>query len=396
MKNICVVGQGYVGLPLSLKIAEAGFSVVGIDVNADLVRNLNEGKSHIEDISDSQLADLVNSKKYYATDDFSVVSTASTILVCVPTPLSKNHLPDVSFLLSSITSIAKFLTEDSLVIIESTIEPGTTRDVIHPLLKKESGGKIDFKLAFSPERIDPRNQFWNLENTPKLVSGISEPSLIAAENFYRTFIKDIHVCRSLEVAETAKLLENTFRFINISFINEFAIFCQKAALDVNEVIQAAATKPYGFMAFYPGIGVGGHCIPVDPIYLMAKARNIEAPTSFIELADSVNSQMPHYYINIAEKMLGGLKEKKVLVIGIAYKPNVSDVRESAAIKLIDGLIEAGSEVFWHDELVRVWNNQHSVDITGDYDLAILTTPHDYLDLSLLGDTPILNTSKFML
>jgi UDP-N-acetyl-D-glucosamine dehydrogenase len=278
------------------------------------------------------------------------------------------------------------------VIVESTIEPGTCRNVLLPVLIKESGLKEnEFELAYSPERIDPINKTWSISNTPKLVAGLTEAAAQRAEGFYGKFINSITRCSSLEIAETAKLLENTFRLVNISFINELAIFCQKISIDISEVITAASTKPYGFMPFYPSIGVGGHCIPVDPIYLANAAKTVGAPTRFIDLASQINQEMPGYFVGRAEEKVGGLNSKKVLVIGISYKPNVADVRESPVEVLMAGLKQKGAQVFWHDDLVKEWNGEKSIGLSSEYDLAILATPHDYLDLTKLGNVPILNT-----
>jgi UDP-N-acetyl-D-glucosamine dehydrogenase len=246
-------------------------------------------------------------------------------------------------------------------------------------------------VAYSPERIDPANKKWKINNTPKLVAGLTEEASRKAKEFYSKFINQVDICDSLEVAETAKLLENSFRLVNISFINELAIFCQKIGIDINDVVKAAATKPYGFMPFYPSVGVGGHCIPVDPLYLASAAKEVGAPTRFIDLADQVNLEMPNYFVGRADEILGGLKDKKVLVVGVAYKPNVSDVRETPVASLIAGLEKSGASVSWHDDLVKIWNNQRSVPITDQFDLAIIATPHDYIQLDKLGKTPVLNT-----
>ena len=389
---IGVVGQGYVGLPLAIAAAQSGFEVIGIDSDEKKVTKIMSGKSVVEDISASELSTQLNSRKYLATTDYSKLKGASIILICVPTPLSKDRNPDLTYFQSAIESVAKVISKNTLVIVESTVEPGTTRNLVAPILEKGSGKSIkEFELAFSPERVDPSNKIWTIKNTPKIVSGLTNESMTHASNFYKQIVDHVIECESLEVAETAKLLENSFRLLNISFINELSIFCQKLGIDVNNVIKAAATKPYGFMPFYPSIGVGGHCIPVDPLYLANKAREIGAPTRFIELADQINQEMPGYFVGRAEEKVGGLKSKKVLVVGVSYKPNVADVRESPVEALIAGLKQKGAQVFWHDDLVKEWNGEKSVALSNEYDLAILATPHDYLDLTKLGDVPILNT-----
>ena len=392
MQVISVIGQGYVGLPLSLAAAESGFRIVGVDVNQNIVKQLNSGLTKLEDVNLLRLKEFLKNGSYSATNEFSVVSESSIILICVPTPLQDNHKPDLSYLISAVKSIGKHLSKGSLVIIESTVAPGTTRGLLVPLLEKESNLNVnEFLVAFSPERIDPQNKTWNIKNTPKLVSGLTKEASVKAIEFYSKFIDNIIECNSIEVAEMAKLLENSFRLVNISFINEISIICQKLGIGVTDVINAAATKPYGFMPFYPSIGVGGHCIPVDPIYLSDKAREIGAPTRFIDLADEINQEMPRYFVTRAEEKFGGLAGKKVLVIGVSYKPNVADVRETPVEALILCLKEKGAKVSWHDDLVKEWNGDKSVALSSDFDLAILATPHDYLDLSILGEVPILNT-----
>ena len=390
--KIVVFGQGYVGLPLALAACDAGFNVTGIDVNEEKVFKISSGQSPIEDISSSELNEAINSGNFRITKEIKYDNTVNIICVCVPTPLGNNHQPDLNVLESAVKDLGQSLKPGMLVIIESTIQPGTTRNVVIPILERESGLNRDqFLVAYSPERIDPANNKWKINNTPKLVAGLTEEAAQKAKEFYSKFINQVDICDSLEVAETAKLLENSFRLVNISFINELAIFCQKIGIDINEVVKAAATKPYGFMPFYPSVGVGGHCIPVDPLYLASAAKEAGAPTRFIELADQINLEMPNYFVGRAAEILGGLKGKKVLVIGVAYKPNVADVRETPVATLITGLEKSGASVSWHDDLVKTWNNQSSVAITDQYDLAIIATPHDYIQLSKLGNTPVLNT-----
>jgi UDP-N-acetyl-D-glucosamine dehydrogenase len=392
VNKVAIIGQGYVGLPLAVAATSAGFKVVGIDNNKDKVIDLNNGLSGIEDLPNSELLTSINSGNYLATSDVSAVSESEAVLICVPTPLDENHKPDLTLLKSSVEEVSRYIKPNSLIIIESTVGPGTTRNIILPIIEKVSKlSGSQFHLAFSPERIDPTNKTWNVLNTPKLVSGLTEESSEMAVNFYSKFIKRIIKCNSLEIAETAKLLENSFRLINISFINEVAIICNKLGISVQEVITAASTKPYGFMPFYPSIGVGGHCIPVDPIYLAEKARLSDVPATMIELASKINNEMPAYFVRRSEQKLGGLKGKRVLVVGVSYKPNVSDVRETPVEALISGLKDKGAQVAWHDDLVQEWNGEKSVTLSSDFDLAIIATPHDYLDLTKLGNVAILNT-----
>ena len=390
--KISIVGLGYVGLPLAVAAASSNFLVSGIDADEVKVLGVNNGVSTIEDIADLDLKQLVNSGALTASADFSVIKDVQIVLICVPTPLTQDQKPDLTHVKMATESVAKYLSEDTLVILESTVSPGTTRNLIAPMLAQFSGLKLNqIQVAFSPERIDPSNKTWGVKNTPKLVAGLSQEACTRAINFYSNFIDEVVRCESLEVAETAKLLENSFRYVNISFINEFLVFCQKLGVDVSEVIKAAATKPYGFMPFYPSIGVGGHCIPVDPLNLSNKARELGAPTRFIDLADQINQEMPGYFVGRAEEKLGGLKDKRVLVLGVAYKPNVADVRETPITTLISGLKSKGAQVSWHDDLVKEWNDEKSVELKTGFDLAIIATPHTYMNLTKLGDTPILDT-----
>jgi UDP-N-acetyl-D-glucosamine dehydrogenase len=386
--RIAVIGQGYVGLPLAIAAANVGHEVTGIDLNSDLVDRLRSGESPIEDLSNEEVHLAIISNKYKVSNTFESIEDSEIIIVCVPTPLDKMHQPDFSFLITAIKSIAERITNGPLIIIESTVSPGTTRGLVAEILT--NSGRA-YELAYSPERIDPSNEKWKITNTPKLVAGLSDAATRKAISFYSTFIETIIKGSSPEVIETAKLLENSFRLINISFINEIAEFCWKMNIDVREVVDAAATKPYGFMPFYPSAGIGGHCIPVDPSYLAAKAQEIGAGTRFIELANTVNHSLASYFTEIARKKLGSLKNKKILLVGIAYKPNVSDVRETPAEGLVQTLSQAGAEVFWHDEIVKKWLGKESVAMSAKFDLAILVNPHAGTNLQDLGKTPILDT-----
>ena len=390
--SVSVVGLGYVGLPLAVAAAKSGYKVTGIDLDEIKVSEINKGISQIEDINNVELSDLVKTGKIKAESNYTSIEDAEIVAICVPTPLLENKLPDLSYLESAAKSIKGKLSEKSLLILESTVAPGTTRGFLASLLEFDfNKPEKNFKLAFSPERIDPMNLNWTIKNTPKIVAGLTCESKNLAVQFYSRFIDEVIECESVEVAETAKLLENSFRFINISFINELSIYCQKLGININDVVKAAATKPYGFMPFYPSIGVGGHCIPVDPIYLSNAGKKIGASTRFIDLADQINQEMPGYFVGRAEEKLGGLRNKKVLVVGVAYKSNVADIRESPVKSLIAGLKEKGAQVFWHDDLVKEWNGEKSVNLSSNFDLAIIATPHKNLDLTKLGSVPILNT-----
>ena len=390
--KVCVVGQGYVGLPLSLAIAQSGREVIGIDSNSELVTNLNHGISPFAELSSHTINELVSRGLYSVTTSYSAIKECDVVVICVPTPLGFENKPDLSIVLEVTSSLANLIDEKTLIIYESTVATGTIREQVIPLLSSISGINPDnLKIAYSPERIDPLNLKWNVANTPKLVSGITQQVCHEALKFYSRFIDNIVECTSIEIAETAKLLENSFRLVNISFINELAIFCNKIGIDINEVIKVAATKPYGFMPFFPSLGVGGHCIPVDPIYLSDKAKQVGTPLTLIDKANQINNEIPSYYIGRADEKIGGINGKKLIILGLAYKPNISDTRESPVEPLINGLRDKGAIVHWHDDLVGEWNGEKSVALGANYDLAILATSHDYFDLSKLGNVPILDT-----
>ena len=385
---LSVIGQGYVGMPLALAAASAGHATVGIDLNPKIVSSVTSLHSPIEDISDAQIEVAYASGRYRITNTYECIKESEIVVICVPTPLDAAGLPDLTFLKAAVSEVSDNLKDGALVVIESTVAPGTTRDFVAPILDVANVG---YELAYSPERIDPANKKWNVTNTPKLVAGITSSAAHRASNFYQTFVSDVVQGSSVEVIETAKLLENSFRLINISFINEIAEICLKMKIDVREVIDAASTKPYGFMAFYPGAGVGGHCIPVDPSYLSSKAKEIGASARFIDLANQVNNELPDYFTKIAAKALGEIKNKNILIVGVAYKSDVSDIRETPALDLIRALRNAGAQVSWHDDLVQEWNGEKSAPLATTYDLAILVNPHTGTDLSKLGSVRILDT-----
>ena len=386
--NIAVVGQGYVGLPLAIAATRAGHHVIGIDTDELLVNKIQGGASPIGDIDDAEIVAVLKSENYFVSNNFDLIQKMEIVIICVPTPLNANRQPDHSFLIGALNSIAENMQPGTLIINESTVSPGTTRGLIKETLDKAG---VAYELAYSPERIDPANKKWTVTNTPKLVAGLTPAATERAAAFYKTFVDSVTIGSSPEVIETAKLLENSFRLVNISFVNEVAQFCAAMGIDVREVVDAAATKPYGFMPFYPGAGVGGHCIPVDPSYLVSKAQEMGVPTRFIDLANDLNQSLPSYFTGVASGILGGLTGKKILVVGIAYKPEVADVRETPAEGLIQQLRAKGADVKWHDELVKEWNGEKSVELTPDFDLAILMNPHSNTDLSALGSTRVLNT-----
>ena len=373
---------------MAIAAARAGHEVIGLDSDTNRVQLLKSGHSPIGDISDQQVSGVLNSKNYSIEDNFNKIGICEIVVICVPTPLDQEGKPDLSPLKTALKKIAIYLSTNALIINESTVSPGTTRGLIKETLDKAG---IPYELAYSPERIDPANKKWTVTNTPKLVAGLTPAATERAASFYKTFVDSVTIGSSPEVIETAKLLENSFRLVNISFVNELAQFCSAMGIDVREVVDAAATKPYGFMPFYPGAGVGGHCIPVDPSYLVAKAQEMGVPTRFIDLATDLNQSLPSYFTGVASGILGGLTGKKILVVGIAYKPEVADVRETPAEGLIHQLRAKGAEVSWHDGLVEEWNGEKSVELTPDFDLAILVNPHSNTDLSALGSIRVLNT-----
>ena len=390
--RVSVIGQGYVGLPLAVAAAKSGFEVDGVDTDLDKIEKIMSGNSGISGFESGLLNKLIEGNSYFCFGDFSRISLSEIVIFCVPTPLDSTDKPDLSILLDAINQVGKNLKKGTLVIIESTIAPGTTSEILEPFLLKVAGLESgDLDISYSPERIDPMNSDWDVTNTPKLVAGLTVSSLKRAMDFYSKFIKEVIPVKSVKIAETAKLLENSFRLVNISFINEMAVFCNKYGIDITEVIKAASTKPYGFMPFYPSLGVGGHCIPVDPIYLSDKAKQVGTPLTMIDKAHQINNEMPTYYVRRAGEKINGLKGKKILILGLAYKPNISDTRESPVEPLINGLRDKGAIVEWHDDLVGEWNGEKSVALGANYDLAILATPHDYFDLSKLGNVPTLDT-----
>ena len=389
IERVAIVGQGYVGLPLAMAASGAGYAVTGIESDPVRLGALQSGQSPIEDVASEVIAKAA-ANGYSVSSAISDIAGCDALIFCLPTPLDSKSNPDLTILLGAISQAGPHLKPGALVIVESTIQPGTMRDEIYPLLAK-SAGHDNFELAYSPERIDPNNPKWNITNTAKLVAGFNESAMLRAETFYKKFVSEVHAYSSIEVIETAKLLENAFRLVNISFINELAILCAKLGVDVMEVISAAATKPYGFMPFYPSAGVGGHCIPIDPMYLANKAREVGTPIRSIELAHEINEAMPNFYLARAVELLGNLSKKRILIVGLAYKSGVADVRESAAEKLLLLLRKAGAAVSWHDEIVGTWSGESSTPLSSEFDLVVLVNVDAKLDLAKLGSVPVLNT-----
>ena len=376
--RVAIIGQGYVGLTIAVGAANAGHSVVGFDVNHRLVNQLNVGRSHIEGIADSDLAELIAADSYIASTDPSVLDGCDVIVIAVPTPLNVDRNPDLSYVHASSDLISQHVKSPALIINESTSYPGTLRKEI---AERITG--VDHQFASSPERVDPGNTKWSTKNTPRLIGGLTPAAVAKARDFYGSFCETIIEVSSPEVAEAAKIFENTFRQVNIALVNEFAQISEALGISSREVIEAAATKPYGFMAFNPGPGVGGHCIPVDPSYLAYVANEVGVPATFVKRANEVNLAMPAYVVKRVVAGSGGsVKSKNVVVVGVSYKSNVADTRETPAAAVIDLLREQGATVTWHDDLVGNWRGESSVAIKGA-DIAVLVTKHDGLDLAAL-------------
>ena len=388
--HVSIIGLGYVGLPLALEFAQAGYRVTGIDTDADRVAGINAGQSHIQDIRHEDLHDVVGSKRLQATNDFAVLRDVDTISICVPTPLRKTKDPDISYIIEVTGAICKHLHPGQLIVLESTTYPGTTDEVILPRMQETGFGLgEDFFLAFSPERIDPGNTTFHLKNTPKIIGGLTPKCTKVATHLYEQVIETVVPVSSSRAAEMVKLLENTFRAVNIGLVNEVALMCARLGLDVWEVIDAASTKPFGFMPFYPGPGLGGHCIPLDPHYLAWKLKTLDYRARFIELADDINTNMPHYVVtrvgDVLNDVCKSIKGAKILVLGVAYKSDTNDIRESPALEVMQLLYDKGAEVCFHDPYVTQIDmpGLSSVDLheplLGDVDCVVITTHHSTFD-----------------
>lgn len=397
--RIGIIGLGYVGLPLAVEFARAGFVVTGLDASPRKIERLRSGKSDVDDISDHDIGALIQDQSLITTTDYAVVSDLDVIIICVPTPLSKTKDPDLSYIMSAAEGLRSYLRAGQLIILESTTYPGTTDELILPMLA-ETGLQVgvDFCLAFSPERIDPGNTRYSVRSIPKVVGGITPICCDIATTLYQQIIDRIVPVSSTRTAEMVKILENTFRSVNIGLVNEIALICDKLGIDVWETIDAAATKPFGFIPFYPGPGLGGHCIPIDPHYLSWKLKTLDYTTRFIALASEVNSNMPYYVVskivdtlNEAEKSVKG---SKILILGVAYKPDIGDERESPAIDIIEILELKGAEVSYHDPhipQVTVKDNRvlQSIELTIEAlqqaDCAVIVTNHRVYDIQFIVD-----------
>jgi len=399
-KSISVVGLGYVGLPLALEFAKAGIVVYGIEQNPKKVEMVNKGESYIDDVKSEDLLQVVKSGNLKAYVDFEPVENSDAVIICVPTPLGAHKEPDISYIINVATEISKKLKKGQLVVLESTTYPGTTEEVLVPILEK-SGLKAgeDFYVAFSPERVDPGNKQFTTKDIPKVVGGINQISTDKAGELYSLIVSKVFKVSSPKVAEMEKLLENIFRLVNISFINELAILCNKMGIDIWEVIQAASTKPYGFMPFYPGPGLGGHCIPIDPFYLSWKAKEYDFDVRFIELAGEINDNMPKYVVQLVMEALNKDKKavngSKIFVIGVSYKPNIADPRESPALKIIPEIERLGGIVEYYDPYIsevkinvngkdKVYRSSElTEEKVKNADCVLIVTDHDNVDYNLI-------------
>tara|TARA_Y100001970_G_scaffold14543_1_gene16337 strand:+ start:70 stop:1332 length:1263 start_codon:yes stop_codon:yes gene_type:complete len=384
--NLAVIGLGYVGLPLAIEAANCKLKVAGYDINESVVDSLNKSMSHVEDISDKVLQDAL-SKDLLITTDENILGDSEYIVISVPTPLT-DYQPDLSYVKAATKSIAENLKRDQIIILESTTYPGTTLEIVKPILEKNSSMEAgeDFLLGYSPERIDPGNKEWTFKNTPKIVSGINQKSLKAISKFYDSIIDEVVEVSGTREAEMVKLIENTYRQVNIAMVNELAILSNMLDIDIWEVVDAAKTKPFGFQSFRPGPGVGGHCIPIDPKYLSFKTRQIGQPVRFVELAQEINNSMPSYVISRISEIMNKkeilLKNSKILILGVAYKKDIGDTRESPAINILESLIDKSAEVSFYDPFVdelKVNNEsiskEHDLENISNFDMVIIHTPH---------------------
>ena len=392
-----VIGLGYVGLPLSLEIARSGLEVLGFDIDPDKVAGINSGRSHVVDVSDQELGEVLADWKFQATGEMHRISECDAISICVPTPLSKSHEPDISYILAASKVVAQGLRKGQLIVLESTSYPGTTREALLPALQETNleVGK-DFFLCFSPERVDPGNQTWQIKNTPKVLGGITQECLEVGCAVYQRFVDELVPVSSTESAELVKILENTFRAVNIAMVNEVALIADRLEVDVWEVIEAAGTKPFGFMKFDPGPGFGGHCIPVDPHYLAWKMRDLDYRTRFVELASEVNAEMPKFIVEKIRTALASqdkqLEGASICIIGVSYKKDVGDVRESPALQVIQELVSLGAKIEYHDPHVPEVELSENVSLScasltkeglGQSDAVVIMTDHSSLDYSLI-------------
>jgi UDP-N-acetyl-D-glucosamine dehydrogenase len=379
--KVTIVGQGYVGLPLALQVAMVGHSVVGFDIDQSKIEHLKQGITQIPDVDLKIISLLLSENRYIPSCDPKLMADSDVIVLAVPTPLDKKGKPDTSALVGAANIVAQYCMPGALIINESTSFPGTLRNLIHPIFEKKSNSNLLFSSA--PERVDPGNNTWNLKNTARVVSGLNETATQKTLDFYSTFCSNIQIVSSPEIAETAKLFENTFRMVNIALVNELALICKNLRISTHEVLAAASTKPFGFMPFFPGIGVGGHCIPVDPMYLAYSAKLARANSDLIESAHDLNSSMPKQVSELIKAELDNdLSGKNIQIVGIAYKPDVPDLRESPALELMIILRSMGARVIWCDPVVGEYEGELSSDLDTTVDLGVILTPHRDLNFSV--------------
>lgn len=396
--NVAVIGLGYVGLPLALEMARTGYKVYGIDVSQKKVELLKSGRSYLIDVQDDEVQNLINNQ-FFPTSDFSILEKMDAISICVPTPLNKSKEPDVSYINAVTDKLVQFMSTDTLVVLESTTYPGTTEELIINVIEEKRELRVgnDFYMCYSPERVDPGNRQYNTKNTPKVIGGATPACLELGVSLYSSFLDHLVPVSSTKVAEMVKLLENTFRSVNIALVNELTLMCDRMGINVWEVIDAAATKPFGYMPFYPGPGIGGHCIPLDPMYLSWKAKTFDFYNRFIELASDVNGNMPRYVLHQISEILNeaekSIKGSKILLIGLSYKKDVDDLRESPALEIFRLLRQKGSDVSYHDPYVPQYQNgddiYYSQDLTAENlrntDLVVIATDHSNIDYQFVID-----------
>ena len=398
--KIGIVGQGYVGLPLALAFVNAGYTVVGFDIDEKKIESLSKGVSHVDDISALSLESTLATGRYVPTAAKDALKSVDVAIICVPTPLGTNGDPDLSFLESASDLLGRALNSTTLIINESTSYPGTLRKLIFNRVNLASERKVEHLFAVAPERVDPGNKNFTIKNTPRIISGLTQKSIELAHKLYSDICDEVIKVNSPEIAESAKLFENTFRQVNIALVNEFAMIMNKMGIPVREVIKAAESKPYGFMSFTPGIGVGGHCIPVDPTYLSYAALESGTQAKFIQLANEINREMPALIVNYLQNRIQDcLENKRILIVGIAYKANVADVRESPSIEILKELRHRGAIVSWNDSVVNSWQNELSHEIKkGEFDVALILVNHSNLNVQkvISSATLVLDTTGTLL
>jgi len=392
--KIGIIGMGYIGIPLSLEFSNKGFPVIGFDSDNERVKKINSGEQIMTHISSNSMLDFSSNQKNMATSDFTKIKNIDCLIICVPTPLDKQGLPDMTHIINASNRVAKNISKGQLIILESTTYPGTTREIVKPILEKTNlkAGE-DFFLAYSPEREDPGNKDFNLSKIPKIIGGYTENCLQLTCELYEIIVSETVKVSSMDTAESTKLMENIFRAVNIAMVNELKIAFEPMGVNIWEVIDAAKTKPFGFMPFYPGPGIGGHCIPIDPFYLSWRANEFNTEAKFIELAGEINKKMPKYVVTQIEKALsykkGNIHRSKILIVGLAYKKNIADMRESPAIKIIDILTKKRQIIDYHDPFIKKFRDLENIDLTieniKEYDAIVIITDHENINYDLIGE-----------